>query len=46
LKKHMHKIEVVGGSLLVLVGILIFTNSLTILSGYLSKLFPFLNEIG
>jgi len=46
LKKHMHTVEIVGGSLLVIVGVLIFTNSLTILSGYLSKLFPFLNEIG
>jgi len=46
LKKHMHTVEVVGGILLVVVGALIFTNSLTILAGYLSKLFPFLNEIG
>ncbi len=45
-KRHLHKVEVVGGILLVLVGVLIFTNSLTILSGYFAKWFPFLNELG
>lgn len=46
LKKHLHKIEIAGGTLLVVVGILIMTNYLTIVSGYLSKWFPFLNELG
>ena len=46
LKRHLHKIEIVGGSLLVIVGILIMTNYLTILSGYLARWFPFLNELG
>jgi cytochrome c-type biogenesis protein len=46
LKKYMHTVEIIGGVLLIIVGVLIFTNSLTILSGYLSKWFPFLNEIG
>jgi cytochrome c-type biogenesis protein len=46
LKKHLHTVEVVGGIMLVIVGILIFTNSLTILAGYFSKWFPFLNEVG
>ena len=46
LKRHLHKVEVVGGVLLVLVGVLIMTNYLTILSGYLSKWLPFLNELG
>ncbi len=46
LKKHLHKIEVTGGVLLVIVGVLIMTNYLTVLSGYLSKWFPFLNELG
>jgi len=46
LKRHLHKVEIVGGILLVAVGILIMTNYLTILSGYLSRWFPFLNELG
>ena len=46
LKIHLHKVEVVGGVLLVLVGILIMTNYLTAVSGYLAKWFPFLNELG
>ncbi|MBI4548550.1 MAG: cytochrome c biogenesis protein CcdA [Ignavibacteriae bacterium] len=46
LKKHLHKIEVASGIMLIAVGILIITNYLTILSAYLSKWFPFLNELG
>ena len=46
IKRHLHKIEVTGGVLLVAVGILIMTNYLTLISAYLSKLFPFLNELG
>jgi cytochrome c-type biogenesis protein len=46
LKRHLHKIEIVGGILLVIVGVLIMTNYLTVLSGYLSKWLPFLNELG
>ncbi|MFI5252063.1 MAG: cytochrome c biogenesis CcdA family protein [Bacteroidota bacterium] len=45
-KMHLHKVEIVGGVLLMGVGILIFTNYLTIISGYLSKWFPFLNSLG
>lgn len=45
-KRHLHKVEVVGGVMLMLVGALITTNYLTIISGYLSRWFPFLNEIG
>lgn len=45
-KRHLHKVEIVGGILLVVVGVLIFTNSLTIISGYFAKWFPFLNELG
>jgi cytochrome c-type biogenesis protein len=45
-KKHLHTVEVIGGILLIFVGILIATNSLTILSGYLARWFPFLNELG
>ena len=45
-KRHLHKVEVAGGILLVLIGVLIASNSLTIVSGYFAKWFPFLNEIG
>lgn len=46
LKKHLHTVEVVGGILLVIVGILIMTNMLSVLSGYLSEWFPFLQDLG
>jgi cytochrome c-type biogenesis protein len=46
IKKHLHKIEVFSGILLVIVGVLIMTNYLTIISAYLSQWFPFLNELG
>ena len=44
-KKYFHAIEVVGGAMLVLMGILIITNYLTIISAYFSRWFPFLNEL-
>ena len=46
MKKYLHTVEVIGGILLVAVGILIMTNYLTIISGYLARWFPFLNELG
>ncbi len=45
IKKHFHTIEVVGGVMLIAVGILMMTNYLTIIASYLSKWFPFLNEL-
>ncbi len=45
-KRHLHKVEVVGGVLLVIFGVLIMTNSLRIVSGIFSDWFPFLNELG
>lgn len=45
IKKHFHTIEVVGGVMLVAVGILMMTNYLTIIASYLSRWFPFLNEL-
>lgn len=45
-KRHLPKVEIVGGVLLIVVGVLIFTDMLTIISGALSEWFPFLNEIG
>ena len=46
LKRHLPRIEMISGILLVIVGILIMTNTLTMISAYLSQWFPFLNEIG
>jgi cytochrome c-type biogenesis protein len=45
-KRHLHTVEIVGGILLIVVGVLIMTNTLSILSGYFSKWLPFLNELG
>jgi cytochrome c-type biogenesis protein len=45
-KRHLHTVEIVGGTLLVLVGVLIMTNYLTIISSYLAQWFPFLNDLG
>ena len=45
-KRHLNKVEIVGGILLIIIGVLIMTNYLTILSGYFAKWFPFLNELG
>lgn len=45
-KMHLRKFEIASGILLILVGILIMTNYLTILSGYLARWFPVLNELG
>lgn len=45
-KKHLHKVEIVGGILLILFGVLILTNYLTVLSAYFATWFPFLNELG
>ena len=45
IKKYFHAIEVTGGVMLIGVGILMMTNSLTIIAGYLARLFPFLNEL-
>ncbi len=43
--KYIRWVEVAGGVLLVIVGILIMTNNLTVLSAYFAKWFPFLNEL-
>jgi cytochrome c-type biogenesis protein len=45
-KRYFRVVEIAGGVMLVLVGLLITTNYLTIVSGYLSRWFPILNEIG
>ena len=43
LKQHFRVIETIGGVLLVMVGILLVTNSFTMLSGDFAELFPWLN---
>ncbi|HQT90703.1 MAG TPA: cytochrome c biogenesis protein CcdA [Candidatus Kryptobacter bacterium] len=43
--KYIRWVEVTGGVLLIIVGILIMTNNLTVLSGYFAKWFPFLNQL-
>jgi len=45
IKKHFKVVEIVGGVFLILVGLMIFTDSLSYLSGVLSEWFPFL-ELG
>ncbi len=45
IKKHFRIVEIIGGVLLILIGILIFTGSLGYLSGLISEWFPWL-ELG
>lgn len=45
-KRHLHKVEIVAGSLLVVTGVLIFTNSLGQFSYYLLEIFPWLAKFG
>jgi len=45
IKKHFRMVEIVGGVFLIIVGFLIFTDSLMYLSGIISELFPWL-ELG
>ena len=45
IKKHFRLVEIVGGVFLIIVGFLIFTDSLMYLSGIISELFPWL-ELG
>jgi len=44
-KKYIRWVEVGGGALLIIVGFLIMTNNLTVLSSYFAKWFPFLNQL-
>ncbi|MBN2289970.1 MAG: cytochrome c biogenesis protein CcdA [Candidatus Glassbacteria bacterium] len=46
LRRHMRAIEIFCGVFLIAVGVLIFFDMFTILSGYLAELFPFLLEVG
>ena len=46
LKKAFRAIEIVGGILLILTGVLVFLGSLRILAGFFMQIFPFLGNIG
>lgn len=43
--KYIRWVEVTGGVLLIIVGILTATNNLTVLSSYFARWFPFLNQL-
>jgi cytochrome c-type biogenesis protein len=43
--RYIRWVEITGGILLIVIGILIMTNNLTLLSGYFAKWFPFLNQL-
>lgn len=45
-KKHFRAVEVASGVLLITVGVLIFTNQLTLISGWMVEKFPWMLEIG
>ena len=45
-KRHFRAIEVTSGALLIVIGVLIFTNQLTVISGWMVRQFPWMSEIG
>jgi cytochrome c-type biogenesis protein len=45
-KKHFRAIEVTSGVLLITVGVLIFTNQLALISGWMVEKFPWMSRIG
>jgi cytochrome c-type biogenesis protein len=45
-KRHFRAIEIASGALLIVIGVLIFTNQLTVISGWMARQFPWLNNIG
>jgi cytochrome c-type biogenesis protein len=45
-KKHFRAIEVASGVLLITVGVLIFTNQLTLISSWMVEKFPWMSQIG
>ena len=40
IRRHYHKIELVSGALLVVIGVLIFTNRFTVIAQWLSPYLP------
>jgi cytochrome c-type biogenesis protein len=45
IRRHYRKIELVAGGLLIVLGVLIFTDRFTILAKYLDRLFPWLTSL-
>jgi cytochrome c-type biogenesis protein len=45
-KRHFRAIEVTSGILLITVGVLIFTNRLSLISAWMVERFPWMSEIG
>lgn len=43
-RRHLHTVEIISGGLLVLIGVLLLTHQMTLLSGYLAQI-PFLNKL-
>jgi cytochrome c-type biogenesis protein len=43
-RRYLNIVEIVSGVILILLGVLIFTNSLGLVSSYIMKLFPFLSK--
>lgn len=43
-RRYLNYVEIASGVILILLGILIFTNSLGVISGYLIRVFPFLSK--
>jgi cytochrome c-type biogenesis protein len=45
IRRHYRKIELFAGGLLIVVGVLVFTNQLTVIAKYLDRLFPWLTSL-
>ena len=45
-RRHLHKVELVTGALLILTGVLMLTDSLSPIGYYLLEWFPALAQIG
>jgi len=43
IRRYYHAIEIVSGALLVVIGLLIFTNKFTVIAKWLQKYLPLLN---
>ena len=46
IKRHFRAVEIISGSLLMVIGVLIFFNLLQLFANYMLEAFPALNEIG
>jgi len=44
IRKYLNVVEIVSGVILIILGVLIFTNSLGVISSYIMKMFPFLSK--